>query len=507
MNSTRKLSKFLSSSFSNSGDTDRDIQEIKKDSLRADMMLAVDDGTRHWVYTLGFTPPRKASLHNIRVGGSNVTVEQVVQNGRSKKDLKLDDAGFELKPKCPTVLSTEQFYQLQAGGMDRSKNALLDLYYTEVEQFVQKELGCDKVIAFHSQVRSKGANGERTGVAPYAGVAPHTDSFPSSSEKTALDLLKMKQDDEKYKRFCFLNVWRNISDVNPVSNHHLGLVDARTTVKPDDYIVRDTIIRDDKNRQNDFSTVAYALSIRHADNYRWYYFPNMTKKECILFKQFDSDWTKPARMCPHLSVSDKYADDESAAFNRESIECRVVAYWKTALVDSMPCNEKYTSRLSLVKDPVAHASQLALVAVQTASVWQLLAALWNKIPLVGRVVNQIMGDPLQLFVNRSPPYSGRPLDYHFVSCMAVDSYPQWPASAKFWIKSVAKKHATDVESALFEITKTLVEDRGNRLGTKAFAPEEKEDIVSYLLESAVYRRVAKTHWGSLLAFPETKKEE
>ena len=38
-----------------------------------------------------------------------------------------------------------------------------------------------------------------------------------------------------------------------------------------------------------YSIKQYVLNERNSNSHRWYYFPNMTKSEVILFKQWDSD--------------------------------------------------------------------------------------------------------------------------------------------------------------------------------------------------------------------------
>ena len=43
-----------------------------------------------------------------------------------------------------------------------------------------------------------------------------------------------------YKRYCYLNLWRNIGQ-DPIVDNHLAVLDERTVVKPDDYIPKDLI--------------------------------------------------------------------------------------------------------------------------------------------------------------------------------------------------------------------------------------------------------------------------
>ena len=91
-----------------------------------------------------------------------------------------------------------------------------------------------------------------------------------------------KQKQHNYRRYCYLNLWKNISET-PIQNDHLAMLDERTTVKPDDYIPKDLF-------GDGYTVVQYGLNARHANIHKWYYFPKMTNKEAILFKQMDSDY-------------------------------------------------------------------------------------------------------------------------------------------------------------------------------------------------------------------------
>merc|ERR1712232_843723 len=99
-----------------------------------------------------------------------------------------------------------------------------------------------------------------------------------------------------------------------------------------------------------FHIVQYNLNARHASQHKWYYYPNMVKDEGILFKQMDSDWTKPGRICFHMSVNDSSVSNQAP---RESIEARMICYWKKSkcTVDSMPTKEN-TNAAMILRAPV-----------------------------------------------------------------------------------------------------------------------------------------------------------
>ena len=79
-------------------------------------------------------------------------------------------------------------------------------------------------------------------------------------------------------RFAVINVWRNIAD-RPVAVHPLALCDGRS-VDPQDLVVFE-IHYQDRIGENYFA--------KHSPNHRWYYYPNLTREEALLIKQWDSN--------------------------------------------------------------------------------------------------------------------------------------------------------------------------------------------------------------------------
>ena len=81
-------------------------------------------------------------------------------------------------------------------------------------------------------------------------------------------------------RFAIINVWRNIAD-EPVATHPIALCDGQT-VTPHDLVVFE-IHYQDRIGENYFA--------KHAPQHEWYYYPQMTRDEALLIKQWDSDGT------------------------------------------------------------------------------------------------------------------------------------------------------------------------------------------------------------------------
>lgn len=78
-------------------------------------------------------------------------------------------------------------------------------------------------------------------------------------------------------RYAIINVWRNITK-DPVLNHPLALCDAQT-VNTEDLVVFE-IHYQDRVGENYFA--------KHSPRHRWYYYPEITRDEALLIKQWDS---------------------------------------------------------------------------------------------------------------------------------------------------------------------------------------------------------------------------
>jgi len=438
------------------------------------------------------------SAHKTDFGGGSVQRKQRILNGRGHANLNLDDASFELVSDCPTSLSTQDFYTLQreatsfsmmdvdAISKEQAKahmskgEALKQKYYREVSDFIKKKLRCDKVICFNHQVRNASKSGD--GVAGYAGHGPHTDSSAVSGDEMALQTLSQlglldEEGKSHFKRYLYLNLWRNISE-NPIENDHLAVLDERSTAKPDDYIPKDLF-------GEGYNVVQYSLNARHADNHKWYYYPGMQKDEALLFKQMDSDFTKSGRVCFHMSINDENV--KNVKHPRESIETRIMCFWKDAAIDSMPTKENLNP--TLVKDPSELAGSTASLA--DASLWDIGSVVLGKLPLIGSWFRRGASSTGKV-------YSGKPQDYISKFTQVVDVYPSWPEFAKNWIKDTMQ-NARSKENGVETITEALVNDQMGYQGTKNFSSKEKAAIVECLLsDTDGYVKACEKHFYSVL---------
>ena len=122
----------------------------------------------------------------------------------------------------------------------------------------------------------------------------------------------------QHSRFAILQTWRCVSP--PPQDNTLVLCDA-STIRDEDCIPFDACVREPFDAPgNQFESQL----CRYDADHRWYYFPNLTPDELIVFKAYDSDHSRWAQAL-HNSADIPEISEESAP--RISIEARFFAFW------------------------------------------------------------------------------------------------------------------------------------------------------------------------------------
>ena len=76
-------------------------------------------------------------------------------------------------------------------------------------------------------------------------------------------------------------VWQSITD-EPVQNHHIALCDGSTILSPDDFVFFN---------EHDEGQVrkTFHMDPHNHHHHKWYYFPQQTRDEALIFTQYNSD--------------------------------------------------------------------------------------------------------------------------------------------------------------------------------------------------------------------------
>jgi hypothetical protein len=250
-----------------------------------------------------------------------------------------------------TILSTDDFYY--------NKGLIQTVYYKETEELIKRELGADRVFVFSHQVRNDKRANERElnafsdhcNVHSYASVV-HTDFTGSKSAEKFYRIGGVPAGVKV--RYVLLNSWRNINEHEPVYNNPLACLDASCVVQEELVRVDELLKPGAACKDYDGSVQAhrecaeqYRLTAEKAQQHRWFYYPHMTNREVLLFKQFDSDPEQPARFTFHSSFND--AGVQANLPRRESIETRAVAIF---IQEDCSIKKELAPKMSLEREPM-----------------------------------------------------------------------------------------------------------------------------------------------------------
>jgi hypothetical protein len=138
------------------------------------------------------------------------------------------------------------------------------------------------------------------------------------SHETALGFSQQRLPDGRagYARAAHYNVWRVLSP--PPQDVPLAICDART-VSGGELVLADAIF---DSPGGDWSFEGYVVA--HDPAHRWFWFPDMSPREAIIFKTHDSH-KGVARCVPHVAFDDPDCPDDAKP--RVSVEIRAIAYW------------------------------------------------------------------------------------------------------------------------------------------------------------------------------------
>jgi hypothetical protein len=118
-------------------------------------------------------------------------------------------------------------------------------------------------------------------------------------------------------RAVHYNIWRVLTP--PPQDVPLGLCDA-SSVHPDDLIPADAIFDEAGKPEWSFE----GLVVAHNPAHRWFWFPDMTSDEAIIFVTNDSEEGRP-HCVPHCAFDDPATAPDAPA--RGSVEMRAMALW------------------------------------------------------------------------------------------------------------------------------------------------------------------------------------
>jgi hypothetical protein len=239
-----------------------------------------------------------------------------IRNGRAAAEPpSLEREGFQLV-NWPSHVVRERVDELKAEKpVLQMPQAHID-YWDETIPLIRKLSGADEVLPVHaSGVRfSARADRMKTHMTP-AGWA-HLDYDPDEAAVQLRETFEFNgREPRSYRRYVLYQGWRAITP--PPQDFPLALCSGRTVaaedIVPIDYHLnsagRDVMVR--------------SRGARFSPRHQWWYFPDMTLDEMLVFKGFDSDSPNEVQTL-HTAFDDPTAQ---GATPRASVETRYFALY------------------------------------------------------------------------------------------------------------------------------------------------------------------------------------
>ena len=239
-----------------------------------------------------------------------------------------------------------------AVGDFRDDGEVVANYYDEMRDLVKRASGASRVFVFDHTIRESGNTNLNAAAGGAAAPVPrvHCDYTHDGAPRRLLQLgdagifshLKGRDltADEVAAlaagRFAFINVWRSIDPDRPVARNPLAVCDENSIDDDDKFLYE--LRFPDRTGEN--------YSLKHSDAHAWYYYPDMTADECLIFKVFDKKPDGP-RFVFHTAFDDPRTTDASPP--RKSIEIRTIAFYddKPTFFDMRHSNNAARVRLWL----------------------------------------------------------------------------------------------------------------------------------------------------------------
>lgn len=202
-------------------------------------------------------------------------------------------------------------------GWDDEASVTKD-FYPEVVDFLKETQGAKRVLVFDHTIRTKSNAAKKitqeTGTSQRAPIRlVHCDYTADSGPLRVQQLMGDEAADLLSRRVAFFNVWKPIR--RTVEEHPLAMCDATSSPQEDFFKLH--LRYRDRNGEN------YVM--RHSEQHKWWYFPEMTPEQVILLKTFDSEQDGRARWVGHSAFEDPNSREDAPY--RESVEIRTIAFF------------------------------------------------------------------------------------------------------------------------------------------------------------------------------------
>ncbi len=248
------------------------------------------------------------------LGGETLEAHTMpVRNGRTATEPpSLEREGFELFT-SPSRVVRERLDELVAQKPLLQMRPIEFDYWDETIPLIQQRTGARDVLPLHASTVRYSSRANRSEMMTPAGWAHLDYETDETAEQLQQTLGQSGRDIEPFSRYVLYQAWRALSD--PPQDYPLAVCDARTVSIAD-------IVPIDYHLSTDEGDVTYRSQGSHySDHHEWWYFPDLTIDEMIVF--VGSDSTRPYEPNTlHVAFEDTTVHDPVP---RSSLETRYFA--------------------------------------------------------------------------------------------------------------------------------------------------------------------------------------
>ena len=237
--------------------------------------------------------------HNVNEN-ENENHNVTIRNAREEKNLRYDEAGFTMLSLSAPSATTDW----------RSKENV-KLFHKEIEpQIRELHPGVKRIYWTTNVIRG----GTRLGDQPAAVDGPHLDYSQNDTEREmfykkwpvnerameqTILLGRNNSEDEEFR--IMLGIWKPVNMNTPVCDHPLAVMDSRTFTPA---MERPFDLHMDFGS---FTLHNLNGAVTHHPDQRWYYYPNQTTEEVLVFRQYTHQGHGHKRLAnPHSSFSNPH---------------------------------------------------------------------------------------------------------------------------------------------------------------------------------------------------------
>lgn len=269
----------------------------------------------HYLVDTGETPVFHQSAspsQKMQAQGTREPCMVTIRDARPMADaLSLDVEGFVLARQPSAVTDFLDDAQLKT------------VYEPELAALIARLTGASEVVVYdHTRRSSEGSHRERHNSRDPVPL-PHSDYTEPSALQRLRDVFGDEEGAVRARRpFAIVNAWRSMAGT--IEQWPLAVCDARSV----DESAMHTIVRLAPHRDEPSFEYARSSETRHAsrdEGHRWFWFPQMTRDEVLLFKNWDTRTDGRARYALHSAFEDPSAPPDAAP--RESIESRAFLFF------------------------------------------------------------------------------------------------------------------------------------------------------------------------------------